>query len=99
MNVLGDMSLVGPRPDVFDQRKFYKESDWVGVSVRPRGITGLAQATVRSSCHSHTTSLGSRFGYVENMQDYFLILRYWSHCSPGHSVKVVINVRHIRILQ
>jgi len=39
---------VGPRPDVFEQRKLYKESDWLKrVSVRP-GITGLAQATARS---------------------------------------------------
>jgi len=46
--LLGDMSLVGPRPDVFEQRKLYKESDWLKrVSVRP-GITGLAQATARS---------------------------------------------------
>ena len=66
MNVLlGDMSLVGPRPDVFDQRKFYKESDWVRrVSVRP-GITGLAQATVRSSA-TPTQRLDLDLEYVEN---------------------------------
>jgi lipopolysaccharide/colanic/teichoic acid biosynthesis glycosyltransferase len=48
-NVLrGDMSLVGPRPDVPAQRPLYSPTDWVQrCSVRP-GITGLAQATVRS---------------------------------------------------
>lgn len=49
INVLkGDMSLVGPRPDVPDQRALYTEADWrQRCSVRP-GITGLAQAQYRS---------------------------------------------------
>ena len=49
INVLmGDMSLVGPRPDVPVQRSLYTEADWVErCSVRP-GITGLAQAMYRS---------------------------------------------------
>ena len=48
-NVLvGDMSLVGPRPDVPVQRGLYSEADWkLRCSVRP-GITGLAQALYRS---------------------------------------------------
>mgnify|MGYP001367909871 CR=1 FL=1 len=48
-NVLaGDMSIVGPRPDVPAQRALYTESEWLlRHRVRP-GITGLAQATVRS---------------------------------------------------
>jgi lipopolysaccharide/colanic/teichoic acid biosynthesis glycosyltransferase len=48
-NVLaGDMSLVGPRPDVPAQRSLYTSEDWAQrCSVRP-GITGLAQATLRS---------------------------------------------------
>jgi len=49
INVLkGDMSLVGPRPDVPAQRSLYTDGDWLlRCSVRP-GITGLAQATLRS---------------------------------------------------
>jgi lipopolysaccharide/colanic/teichoic acid biosynthesis glycosyltransferase len=49
LNVLaGDMSLVGPRPDVPAQRSLYSEADWAErCSVRP-GITGLAQALLRS---------------------------------------------------
>ena len=49
LNVLrGDMSLVGPRPDVPAQRGLYTEADWAQrCSVRP-GITGLAQALLRS---------------------------------------------------
>ena len=49
LNVLwGDMSLVGPRPDVPAQRSLYSDADWqLRCSVRP-GITGLAQARLRS---------------------------------------------------
>lgn len=49
INVLkGDMSLVGPRPDVPAQRSLYTAADWAQrCSVRP-GITGLAQALYRS---------------------------------------------------
>jgi lipopolysaccharide/colanic/teichoic acid biosynthesis glycosyltransferase len=50
LNVLrGDMSLVGPRPDVPAQRSNYTEDEWaLRHRVRP-GITGLAQALYRSS--------------------------------------------------
>ncbi|MGF1758895.1 sugar transferase [Photobacterium sagamiensis] len=47
--LLGHMSVVGPRPNVPQQRELYSESSWTKRnSVRP-GITGLAQATKRSS--------------------------------------------------
>jgi len=46
--LLGEMSLVGPRPDVPAQRADYAAHDWqLRHRVRP-GITGLAQATLRS---------------------------------------------------
>ena len=49
INVLrGDMSLVGPRPDVPAQERDYAPADWsLRCSVRP-GLTGLAQALYRS---------------------------------------------------
>ena len=49
LNVLkGDMSLIGPRPDVPEQRSLYSDSEWsIRHTVRP-GITGLAQSTLRS---------------------------------------------------
>ena len=54
LNVLrGDMSLVGPRPDVPEQVGLYSELDWtLRHKVRP-GITGLAQSTLRS-CYSRS---------------------------------------------
>jgi len=46
--VKGDMSLIGPRPDVPAQRSIYSDAEWEErCSVRP-GITGLAQAKLRS---------------------------------------------------
>lgn len=50
INVLwGDMSLVGPRPDVPAQQPLYAPEDWkLRCCVRP-GITGLAQVKGRSA--------------------------------------------------
>lgn len=49
LNVLrGEMSLVGPRPDVPAQQADYTEEDWRGRHLVCPGITGLAQATLRS---------------------------------------------------
>lgn len=46
--IAGDMSLVGPRPDVPAQRALYRDDEWaLRCSVRP-GITGWAQALLRS---------------------------------------------------
>jgi len=50
INVLkGDMSLVGPRPDVPKQRSDYTENDWKKRNLVRPGITGLAQAKLRSA--------------------------------------------------
>jgi lipopolysaccharide/colanic/teichoic acid biosynthesis glycosyltransferase len=63
-NVLvGDMSLVGPRPDVPAQRSLYTEAQWAErCSVRP-GITGLAQALRRSEA-SESERLALDLRYV-----------------------------------
>lgn len=58
-NVLkGDMSIVGPRPDVAAQRSNYSAAEWQArTAVRP-GITGLAQATMRSGAtHAQRTAM------------------------------------------
>jgi lipopolysaccharide/colanic/teichoic acid biosynthesis glycosyltransferase len=47
-NVLrGDMSLVGPRPELPDQITYYSAADMGRLTVRP-GITGLAQISGRN---------------------------------------------------
>ena len=65
-NILkGDMSLVGPRPDVPAQRPNYSPEEWSErISVRP-GLTGLAQATLRSDAVS-TQRLQLDLEYVRN---------------------------------
>jgi lipopolysaccharide/colanic/teichoic acid biosynthesis glycosyltransferase len=64
-NVLkGDMSLVGPRPDTPAQQAQYRPEDWQRRhSVRP-GITGLAQAELRSAA-TFEQRLALDLGYVE----------------------------------
>jgi len=46
--LMGDMSLVGPRPNVPVQRDEYTEDEWTKRNTVHPGITGLAQATLRS---------------------------------------------------
>jgi lipopolysaccharide/colanic/teichoic acid biosynthesis glycosyltransferase len=52
--ILGHMSIVGPRPDVPVQEENYTPEQWqLRTSVKP-GITGLAQATLRSDATPET---------------------------------------------
>ncbi len=46
--LLGDMSLIGPRPDLPDEALLYEEHEWHRLDVRP-GITGYSQAFYRNS--------------------------------------------------
>ncbi len=40
---IGDMSIVGPRPNLFNQKELIKERDLLGIYEYRPGITGLAQ--------------------------------------------------------
>jgi lipopolysaccharide/colanic/teichoic acid biosynthesis glycosyltransferase len=70
-NVLkGDMSLVGPRPDVPAQKSLYSADEWLRRHrVRP-GVTGLAQATIRSRGTADQRKSLDLF-YVENQSFWF----------------------------
>ena len=46
--LIGEMSLVGPRPDQVDQARFYSDAEWSRSVVKP-GITGLAQISGRNA--------------------------------------------------
>ena len=64
--LLGDMSLVGPRPDVPAQQSLYAPQDWAQrCSVRP-GITGLAQVKGRSAV-SFEQRLALDLDYAKNV--------------------------------
>lgn len=61
--LLGDMSLIGPRPDVPAQKVNYSEEEWINRhSVLP-GITGLAQSRNR---HNVTNSGRKKYDIFYN---------------------------------
>ena len=69
-NVLvGDMSLVGPRPDVPEQVTNYTKSQWVHRHKVKPGITGLAQSGARSDI-SLSDRIRSDLEYVDTATIY-----------------------------
>ena len=77
LNVLiGDMSIVGPRPDVPAQRGLYTDEEWsIRQSVR-LGITGLAQSIVRSDATAE--------------QRKALDLEYAKNVSMGLDIRIIL---------
>jgi lipopolysaccharide/colanic/teichoic acid biosynthesis glycosyltransferase len=74
--LLGDMSLVGPRPDVAAQRSLYNDAAWAErCSVRP-GITGLAQAVQRSE-GTQESRLALDLQYVREQSLWFDLRIMW----------------------
>ena len=75
LNVLtGDMSLIGPRPDLPDDLATYTEEEKIILSVRP-GVTGYNQAVNRNS-------VGSK----EKLQN---DIYYLKHLSFWFDVKII----------
>lgn len=86
INVLaGQMSFVGPRPDVPAQQTLYAQEDWVlRHTVRP-GITGLAQASGRSNMDFETRTRHD-LDYVKNASFLFdlkVLFRTFSTIRKG----------------
>jgi lipopolysaccharide/colanic/teichoic acid biosynthesis glycosyltransferase len=81
--LLGDMSLVGPRPDVPVQQALYAPQDWaMRCSVRP-GITGLAQVKGRSEL-AWEMRLSLDLTYVKKASLWLDIqIMWWTVCQLG----------------
>ena len=81
--LLGDMSLVGPRPDVPAQQSLYTPQNWTQrCSVRP-GITGLAQVKGRSAM-SFEQRLALDLDYAQNMSWWRDVqIMWWTVCQLG----------------
>ena len=81
--LLGDMSLVGPRPDVPAQQSLYTPEDWaLRCSVQP-GITGLAQVKGRSAV-SFEQRLALDLHYVKNVSWWHDVqIIWWTACQLG----------------
>jgi lipopolysaccharide/colanic/teichoic acid biosynthesis glycosyltransferase len=69
LNILkGDMSLIGPRPDLANQNKFYDITNEVKFRVKP-GLTGYAQVKGRNTISWEEKTKLDRY-YVENLNAY-----------------------------
>ena len=65
LNILkGEMSFIGPRPDLPDHYELYSEADKKKLTVRP-GVTGYAQANGRNS-NSWAQRIAMDIFYIEN---------------------------------
>ncbi|MFC1659428.1 sugar transferase [Pseudomonadota bacterium] len=88
-NVLkGDMSLVGPRPIVKEEQKYYKDKIHAYFSVKP-GLTGLWQISGRSNIgYDERIKLDLR--YIKNnsiLKDFLIILKTIKVVLSGHGAK------------
>ncbi|MGM9523049.1 MAG: sugar transferase [Faecousia sp.] len=63
--LLGQMSFIGPRPDLPDEALLYNEAEWHRLDVRP-GITGYSQAYFRNSIPTKEKYKNDLY-YVQNM--------------------------------
>lgn len=90
INVLkGDMSLVGPRPNLFNQEELIKERDALGVySVLP-GVTGLAQVqNIDMSTPALLAITDKQMIDTLNIKDYFkYIVMTITGSGSGDAVK------------
>ena len=77
VNVLfGQMSFIGPRPDLPDESLLYDEEEWHRLDVRP-GITGYSQAYFRNS--------------IPTKEKYKNDLYYVEHVSFALDVKILFH--------
>ncbi|UPR33126.1 sugar transferase [Vibrio cyclitrophicus] len=90
INVIkGEMSLVGPRPNLFNQEKLIKERDAQGVYDVLPGITGLAQIqNIDMSTPELLAKTDKQMIDTLNLRDYFkYILMTATGSGSGDAVK------------
>ena len=90
INVLkGEMSLVGPRPNLFNQEKLIAERDALGVYDVPPGITGLAQVqNIDMSTPELLAKVDKQMIDTLNLRDYLkYIIKTASGSGNGDAVK------------
>lgn len=74
--LLGQMSFIGPRPDLPDEAQLYEPHEWHRLDVRP-GITGYSQAYFRNS--------------VPTKEKYKNDLYYVEHISFAMDIKILFQ--------
>lgn len=89
INVLrGDMSLIGPRPIVRDELKYYEGYEEILSRVKP-GITGLWQVSGRSNL-DYEARVRLDINYVLNWSvwlDFYILLRTFIEVTVGRGAK------------
>jgi lipopolysaccharide/colanic/teichoic acid biosynthesis glycosyltransferase len=90
LNVLkGEMSLVGPRPNLFNQHNLIHERDLLGVYDVPPGITGLAQIqNIDMSTPKLLAKVDRQMIDTLNVKDYFrYIIKTATGSGSGDAIK------------
>ena len=93
INVLvGDMSFVGPRPEVADYVDLYTPYQRQVLQVRP-GITGLASIRFRNENDLLTASSDPNRTYIEEImpRKIQLELEYIPHASAFYDIKLIFQ--------
>lgn len=92
-NVLkGDMSFVGPRPEVREYTELYDEEQQQVLLVRP-GITGLASIRYRNENDLLAASDDPNRTYIEEVmpQKLALDLEYIPHASVWYDIRLILE--------
>ncbi|HDR7514044.1 TPA: sugar transferase [Bacillus mobilis] len=89
--LIGDMSFVGPRPEVPKYTELYKDDQWEVLSVRP-GITDYASIKYRNENEILGASTNPEYTYInEVMQDKLRInLEYIKKRSFREDIKIIL---------
>lgn len=87
--VKGEMSLVGPRPNLFNQEELIKERDTLGVYDVLPGVTGLAQVqNIDMSTPQLLAKTDKQMIDTLTIKDYFkYIIMTATGCGSGDAVK------------